>query len=1023
MIDEEIERLPEAYRLPMILVCLDGRSLEEAARHLGWTPGSVKGRLERGRARLHRRLVQRGLTLSAALAAVEVSRSVAAATADTAVARLLTPTVRGAVSLTTRPTATAFGISAESAALADQVLKSMALAKLKLNIVLMLALGIVAAAAGFSAHRGLFAQAANHAPAKPVPGSQEQARTEKTAGTDRYGDPLPEGAIERLGTLRFRQGGGVVSGLFITPDGKTLISNSFAGDRTVCAWELATGKLLRQFPGHRDENGAVAVSPDGTELAIGQDAVIHFYDLASGRELRQIKSPLGGTEGLAFSPDGRMLASGHERQTVILWDLASTGGRELVRLAAEQNKLTLLAFSADGKTLAASGMLDKTIRLFDTATFRERRRLTRAVELFDWVYSHNAFAISPQGSTLAVAVKGGSIIQLREAATGKLVRELLGAGKYINALAWSPNGRTLAGGYHAPKGQGGTIHVWDAATGKEQRAIDTQGEVIQSLTFTGDGRKLISGGGNSVIRLWDLDTGKERPPAQGLRAPIGWMAQSRDGRTLAFNDWDIRLLDRTTGREIGTIPVRHGSFAFSPEGKTLAVTGDGVNLWDVASRRLIRRLQVATKREDGTPYDGYSSLAFSPDGKLVAGSGGVYRTRRGVNVTDDTVVQLWDTATGKKLRRLSMKAAASDLCPVDAIAFSPDGKKLIASGRSQSPDFLADSKVCVYEVPTLKPITRLSAAFSDFSKDASAPSTLRLDRPDVIPRIVFSPDGKMLAMNRAQKTIPVWEAATGRRRLVLEGHEESTAVVAFAPDGRTLASSSWDNTIRLWDLETGKELRKLTGHRGKAASLLFSVDGKTLISAGDDTTVLFWDVAAVTHRVRPRATPLSVNEWDALWQDLAGADAAYRAINTLSAAPARAVAFLQKRLRPAHAPNAKRIARLIDDLDSRNFAARERATQELEALGEAAEPALRRSLQKRPSLEFRRRVERVLVSLALPSGDGLRALRAIEVLERIDTPEAKKLLAALARGAVEARLTHEAKASLERLAKRSSHTR
>jgi RNA polymerase sigma factor (sigma-70 family) len=142
IIDEELERLPERYRLPLILCGLEGRSLEEAARQLGWTRGSVKGRLERGRARLHDRLIRRGLTLSAALAAVEVSRNAASAAV---VAQLLIPTIRGAVAFAAGQTAAASGVSAQAAALAGDVLKGVALVKLKVAAGLALVTCLLAA--------------------------------------------------------------------------------------------------------------------------------------------------------------------------------------------------------------------------------------------------------------------------------------------------------------------------------------------------------------------------------------------------------------------------------------------------------------------------------------------------------------------------------------------------------------------------------------------------------------------------------------------------------------------------------------------------------------------------------------------------------------------------------------------------------------------------------------------------------------------------------------------------------------
>src|SRR5207248_5520961 len=96
IIDEEVERLPRAYRLPVILCCLEGKSQEAVARLLGCTAGSVKGRLERGRRRLHARLVRRGVVPAGALAALEVCR---AATSAVMPAALSATTARAALAL------------------------------------------------------------------------------------------------------------------------------------------------------------------------------------------------------------------------------------------------------------------------------------------------------------------------------------------------------------------------------------------------------------------------------------------------------------------------------------------------------------------------------------------------------------------------------------------------------------------------------------------------------------------------------------------------------------------------------------------------------------------------------------------------------------------------------------------------------------------------------------------------------------------------------------------------------------
>jgi hypothetical protein len=169
---------------------------------------------------------------------------------------------------------------------------------------------------------------------------------------------------------------------------------------------------------------------------------------------------------------------------------------------------------------------------------------------------------------------------------------------------------------------------------------------------------------------------------------------------------------------------------------------------------------------------------------------------------------------------------------------------------------------------------------------------------------------------------------------------------------------------------------------------------------------------------------LTPKECDALWTVLSGADpqTAYRAIWKLAANAEQAIPYLQVRLTPIEPVDPNRLARLIAHLDSERYPLRQQAMQELEALGEQAEPALRQVPHGKGTLEFRRRVETLLQSVrtAPPPPEQLRQLRAIEVLEHAKTAGARHVLEALAQGAPDARLTQDAKAALNRLYQRGA---
>jgi hypothetical protein len=291
----------------------------------------------------------------------------------------------------------------------------------------------------------------------------------------------------------------------------------------------------------------------------------------------------------------------------------------------------------------------------------------------------------------------------------------------------------------------------------------------------------------------------------------------------------------------------------------------------------------------------------------------------------------------------------------------------------------------------------------------------KVDGLESVGRIALSPDGKTLAAGVGvfDKALLLWDAATGRELHRIEKIDYVSAVT-FSPDGHYVAAASgWRgaSTIYLWETATRIEVLRLRGHGTFVNALAFSPEGTRLASALRDGTALVWDLAPQPDRTGPAKDPAG------LWTDLAGNDAArtHRAVCLLTRAGERAVAFLKDRLRPAPELDRKRLERLFADLDSKDFTTREAASDELAKLGEQAEPAIRGLLAKKPSPEVCKRLEAIR---GIRHPEVSRQVRAVQVLERIGTKEARQVLKALAKGAPAAPLTREAAASLERLARR-----
>jgi WD40 repeat protein/serine/threonine protein kinase len=602
---------------------------------------------------------------------------------------------------------------------------------------------------------------------------------------------------------------GQVLSLAFAPDGKTLAAGDHYG--TVTLWDVASRKERHSLPRQPDAMWSLAYSSDGRTLATaGYTGFVRLWDPRTGKEQGELPKSQGNWTSIAFSLDGTRLAAAEMDGRVRLWDMKTRGEPAILRGMPEPSYVNV-SISPDGKRLAAANDWSETPRtlVWDLTIDPPRvaYQLPGAVSV----------AFSPDSQTLALA--GNGKLSLVDAATGKEKSTHRADCGNIKALAFSPDGRSLAYGSDDQ-----TVRLWNRVTGQERRY--SHGAPVDCLAFSPDGTMVASGGKDETIKFWDVDW---EPDAASL--PYGdavkVLAFSPDGRTLAAGGADtVRLWNLIDGRELATLKLSTGkvcaALAFSHDGHTLAVAGGGRN---------IKLFDTARWQEKAT-LEGHagnvSNLTFSADGRTLA-----WCESGSTSYTSYMDVKVWDVSTGQV--RFSVRRKTSGLY----MAFSPDGK------------LLATSSGHVFVPASL---TLLDVA------NGRERLTLSTGVPALPTGVAFSPDGSTVALALGWGQIFLWDVQTGKLRNCLRGHTGYIQFFAFHPDGKILASSNGDGSISLWDLVAGQERMVLTGHVNVANFVAFTPDGTMMVTAGGDGLVKLWYGPAGQDARAPKAEqdPLAV---------------------------------------------------------------------------------------------------------------------------------------------------------------------
>lgn len=872
LLDEELMKLTPGTRASLILCYLEGKTRDEAAQLLGLSLATLKRRLEQGRNLLRDRLTRRGLAFSASGWGLLISMSeLNAATVQSVIQTALASTLPASAAL---------------------LVKTGMPWTIPCLLVMMLTIG----AAGSWWCLVQPQQSEAHAPSSPI---IRPITHDDTPKVDAFGDPLPEGALGRLGTIRFRPGQ-MIHDLAFSPDRKLLAGWMHGylmsqGKSRLVYWDALTGQEMLSLNLPRNHLLSMRWLPDSRLLALTRLAhgEYHLCEFAPGKETRypDIDSnslnsfSRGDIRSAAIAPDGKWIATGRrsaegEHQPIELWEArpnASLKDQKPILLGTYPGHGLYLKFSDDGTQLIAlcrqqGGMIEvpaenkvigqptgslmegaweekATVMVYDVASRKHLRSFKVAPpqgysEMFP---PPDRVILTKDGSTLYIGgedgkARGYDVQTGKETVTLHVYKKVDKPTGYehpfVAALAVSNDGQTL---YACPE-QGG-IQEWDIAKRQTRKTL-TDMDRVSHLALSSDGKKLVAGNPTitAELAIYDTATRQHQGRQPGHQYYVAGVSPMANGQLMtSATDRELIWWDMKTNKEVRrqTCPLLPG-----PKGMLSYSEQTGGLFGYLPDRRNLAFFELTGQTTPCTALKGANDhVRFISQ----SGTGMFYADKTGL-------LHFWDAKTK------SLKQTYAHV--IDGLVGDPAIEGATLSPNQQSVAVLYDCTIsgennhsyrCAF-------LTLHDAATGKQHKHWHIPAHSRCNA-------YFTPDGKSILVTGnslgkqfapqtpesstlafpEEASAALFNSQTGKFIRAFEmPHKQSwmPSTALFTQDGKHVVIAWNDAAISYYETATGKLLRTYTGHRGDISTLRFIEGEQKLISASDDGTCLIWDVSA-----------------------------------------------------------------------------------------------------------------------------------------------------------------------------------